>query len=453
MSAEIKFSYTFQPNPSGITETTADVIVDYSKYMSQTRTNSAGDTYESRTYPASGSVTGLVNGIETPFRVGFVVYDPTNAPTVYDLVAQSADGHILNFMFKDQEPTSIDFENAAISSAPPNPPSANYSEHNSVPATYTDVVCFCTGTLIRTICGDIAVEELAVGDLLPTLHAGTRPVRWIGRQHFDGSAIAGEFLSLPVCIKANAFADGQPRRDLWVSPGHAFHLDGALVYAYSLINGRSIVQAEAVESVTYWHVELDEHEIIFAEGCATESYLDNQQDRPDAAMGLEPARPADLASRQPTPCAPLLKDGPLLDAIRQQIAARAWIAPQASGLPGPLKGFLDRIVDGALHGWAMDEAAPDVPVYLDVLVDGRRLTRIMANRYRADLRLAGLGSGCCSFSVAIPADVAPDRIEVRRAADGCLLQRSDAYLAQVTESLVTASTSEAPKGLRLVHAA
>lgn len=93
------------------------------------------------------------------------------------------------------------------------------------------------------------------------------------------------------------------------------------------------------------------------------------------------------------------------------------------------------------------------PVYLDVLVDGRRLTRIMANRYRADLRLAGLGSGSCSFSVAVPAEVGPDGIEVRRAVDGCLLKPSDAYLAQVAESLETASTSEAPKGLRLVHAA
>ena len=131
-----------------------------------------------------------------------------------------------------------------------------------------------------------------------------------------------------------------------------------------------------------------------------------------------------------------------LDAIQQRIAARAWIEPRASGEPGTRKGFVDRVADGALNRWARDETAPHAPVNADVLVDGCRLVRVIANRYCDGLRAAGLGSGFCSFSVAVPADVKRDRIEVRRAVGGSLLMRSDADLAQVAAQAKTAPRSK-----------
>ncbi len=71
-----------------------------------------------------------------------------------------------------------------------------------------------------------------------------------------------------------AFGDGLPIRDLILSPGHAVFVDGVLVPVGPLVNGATIVQEE-VESVRYFHVELDAHDVILAEGLPCESYLDD----------------------------------------------------------------------------------------------------------------------------------------------------------------------------------
>ena len=77
----------------------------------------------------------------------------------------------------------------------------------------------------------------------------------------------------PIRIQAGAFAPNTPRRDLLLSPDHAVYVDGRLIPVRYLVNGASIAQVET-DSVTYWHVELDRHDVILAEGLAAESYLD-----------------------------------------------------------------------------------------------------------------------------------------------------------------------------------
>ena len=49
------------------------------------------------------------------------------------------------------------------------------------------------------------------------------------------------------------------------SPDHAVFIDGVLIPVRYLINGRTIVQ-EPADEVTYYHVELPRHDVIFAEG-------------------------------------------------------------------------------------------------------------------------------------------------------------------------------------------
>ncbi|WP_426954449.1 Hint domain-containing protein [Muricoccus radiodurans] len=136
------------------------------------------------------------------------------------------------------------------------------------------VVCFMAGTLISTTKGDIAVEALCPGDAVLLADGRTLPVRWIGQQTVS-KVFAHRLHSRPVRIRAGALGGGLPRRDLLVSPGHAMVIDGVLVEAGALVNGTSIVREENVPDVfTYYHVELDEHAAILAEGAPTESFVD-----------------------------------------------------------------------------------------------------------------------------------------------------------------------------------
>ncbi len=134
--------------------------------------------------------------------------------------------------------------------------------------------CFARGTRIRTDRGEIAVERLRVGDVVPTpRNGGSRRIKWIGRRHIDCAGHSRPHDVLPVRVSAEAFAPGMPGRDLLLSPDHAVFTGGALIPIRYLINGATIAQQE-VEAVSYWHIELESHDILLAEGLPCESYLD-----------------------------------------------------------------------------------------------------------------------------------------------------------------------------------
>jgi hypothetical protein len=135
---------------------------------------------------------------------------------------------------------------------------------------------------------------------------------------------------LPVCIKAGALADSVPRRDLWISPHHAMFIDGLLIEGRDLVNGTSIVQAERVETLSYFHIELETHDVIVAEGALSETYLDEdnrgmfQNAREyETLFSSVPAVPAQY-------CAPRVDGGYALEALRQRLARRAAGARPAS---------------------------------------------------------------------------------------------------------------------------
>lgn len=120
---------------------------------------------------------------------------------------------------------------------------------------------------------DVAVEDLMVGDLAMTVSGEHRPIRWIGHRLVEAFDHADPQDFWPVRITAGAIAMGVPSRDLLVSPDHCLMFDDVLVPAKHLINGVTIRQ-EAVEAVGYWHIELDSHDALFAEGAPAESYRD-----------------------------------------------------------------------------------------------------------------------------------------------------------------------------------
>jgi len=151
--------------------------------------------------------------------------------------------------------------------------------------------CYCRGTRITTGRGEVAVQDLRVGDLALTASGALRPIRWIGHRVIDVSKHPTPLAVRPVRIAADAFGDGLPLRDLFVSPGHNIACEGALTPARALLNGLSVARM-APDEVEYWHVELDEHDILLAEGLTAESYLDtgNRAASPMAAPSLKRIR-------------------------------------------------------------------------------------------------------------------------------------------------------------------
>ncbi len=169
--------------------------------------------------------------------------------------------------------------------------------------------CFVSGTLIGTPNGGCAVEDLRAGDLV-TLHDGTpAPVIWVGhRRQQDGFVIRIRRHALSHCI---------PARDLLVSSDHAILIGGLLVPAGLLVNGETIGE-EQVDDVTFWHVELERHAILVAEGAPAETYLDtgNRRQFANCAFAYDPAHAVE------DPCAELVLAGQRLEQIRLSMCSR-----------------------------------------------------------------------------------------------------------------------------------
>ena len=308
----------------------------------------------------------------------------------------------------------------------------------SASATIDITPCYCPGTLIKTPHGEKAVEKLEIGDKVITMSGIARPIKWIGRRSYGGRFLRGSKEILPVCIKAGALDDNVPKRDLWISPHHAMYLDDVLIEAKDLINGVSIVQAEHVEQVEYFHIELDTHDVIIAEGAAAESYIDDDNrlmfhNAPDYYALYRDA--AKVAARY---CAPRLEEGYEVETVRRRIAARAGLLRAADGERiGTLRGYIDCIRATSIAGWAQNSDAPEAPVCLDIFVHAKLVGRVLANTYRGDLAFAGLGSGRHGFNFMPPSglDFSADAVEVRRSLDGASLQRSQAIMSRAPQNL------------------
>ena len=190
----------------------------------------------------------------------------------------------------------------------------------------------------------------SVGDMVVTASGEHRPVRWLGHRKLDCTRQTNPELFWPVRITANAFGPSLPARDLLVSPGHAICVDvigEILIPVLSLVNGATVAQVQ-LDVVTYWHVELDSHDLVLAEGLVSESYNDigNRAFFAEAdavGLGLAPDAPRNLA----TSCRPFVIQGAVVDVVRDRLRARAIDLGWHVG--GELFGDMYLLVDGSVH--------------------------------------------------------------------------------------------------------
>lgn len=259
-------------------------------------------------------------------------------------------------------------------------------------------LCFHHGTRIATSSGETPVQDLRAGDPVLTAGGAAVPVRWIGERRIDLTRHPEPDAASPIRILRGAFAPDVPRRDLLVSPDHAMLLDGLLISARLLVNGATILRETGLPAVHYFHVELEAHGILIAEGAASESYLDTGNrglfDNAGVPLVLHPdflSRDGQ-AIRERDSCAPFATDAARVRPVWDRLAVRA----------------------GAL-GHAVPVIETTSEPELRVMVEGRAIRPVSA---RGDEYVFALPRGCDQLRLlsraAAPSDTAPWSDDRRR---------------------------------------
>ncbi|MCH4090508.1 Hint domain-containing protein [Acetobacter sp.] len=279
------------------------------------------------------------------------------------------------------------------------------------------VPCYCPGTLISTPDGERAIETLSIGDIIQTASGESRAIRWIGRRSYDGRFAEGNPDILPVVIQVGALGNGLPRRTLRVSPLHAMALDGKLIPASLLINGSSITQTRRPRRVDYIHIELDTHDLLLAEGAASETFVDDDSRSMFHNVTEYETLYPDEERQAAHFCLPRIEDGPQLEAIRLRLKALAADVMERSRV----HGFVDAITATTIEGWARCDAVSDTPRELIIYSRDIELGRVTADRFRADLTENGHHSGKHAFCFTCEVPVVAGLIRVEDADTGdCL---------------------------------
>ena len=184
--------------------------------------------------------------------------------------------------------------------------------------------CFLKGTTIRTISGDRRIEDLGVGDLLPTMFHGSQPIQWIARYRFTKSNPKKAWVKSvqPIRIGQSALAPGVPHNSLYVTEAHAVLIDEVLVEAGNLITDKIARQdLRAVAELEFFHIKLARHDVIWAEGAPCETLVsvdENAANFADYLRGYGPQHDEPL-------CAPRIRYEYTRGEIKSQL--RSAISP------------------------------------------------------------------------------------------------------------------------------
>ncbi len=179
--------------------------------------------------------------------------------------------------------------------------------------------CFAAGTRIATEHGAVPIDQLGTGDLVHTARDGRlKPIVWVGHRTVDCQTHPHPSQVWPIRIRPSAFGPDLPQRDLLLSPDHAIFWIDALIPVRTLVNDRSIVQVPMAQ-VTYFHLELQHHDVVLADGMPAETFLDTGPAMAFCGRGNAIGLYPDAACRlwDAKACAPLVVTGPVLDRLRQ----------------------------------------------------------------------------------------------------------------------------------------
>ena len=137
------------------------------------------------------------------------------------------------------------------------------------------VLCFTPGTVLRTATGAVRIEDLHPGTMVQTRDNGMQPVLWTASHNLSGGRLYAVPHLRPVRFRG---AEG----DLVVSPGHRmlvqgraaqvlYNTDEVLVAAADLIDGDAVIHDREARRVTYVHLLLEGHQVVWANGMPAET--------------------------------------------------------------------------------------------------------------------------------------------------------------------------------------
>jgi hypothetical protein len=212
-------------------------------------------------------------GDDLPER-GFIVTDGTQSYTVTLIDVPDTGARLLMFVDK-LPPANVDLWVVRLS--------VDATAQAVGARAAGGVICFTPGTAIRTKDGTRRIEDLRPGDHIATKDNGMQQVLWTGSRKMSGARLHAMPHLRPVWLRAGALGLGRPEDDLLVSPQHRMLVQGpaamalfntpeVLVAAEDLIDGTSIYVDQALREVTYIHVLLERHQVIWANGLETESF-------------------------------------------------------------------------------------------------------------------------------------------------------------------------------------
>ncbi len=140
------------------------------------------------------------------------------------------------------------------------------------------IPCFTTGTLIKTLRGEVPVEFLRPGDMVITRDNGPQELLWSGLRRLNARELDAAPHLRPIWLAPGAFGG---ENGLLISPQHAVEVDipergrtPRFVRARHLarLKGGKVRVAQGIRKVTYAHLLFAEHQVIYSNGIATESF-------------------------------------------------------------------------------------------------------------------------------------------------------------------------------------